>query len=83
MKEIFEGLANVVLKTNGATLLVVPALLPALLVYGGLQSVGRSLWSSGTRRKRIALAQQILSRPRYPGDELCRDIAESALRSES
>jgi hypothetical protein len=83
MKEIFEGLANVVLKTNGATLLVVPALLPALLVYGGLQSVGRSLWSSGTRRKRIALAQQILSRPRYPGDELYRDIAESALRSES
>ena len=82
MREVLEGLASVVVKTGGAALLVVPALLPVLLVYGGLQSAGRSLWSSGTRRKRIALARQILSRPRYPGDELYRDIAESALRSE-
>ena len=83
MKEIFEGLANIVAKTGGAALLVVPALLPALLVYGGLQSVGRSLWSSGTRRKRINRARQILARPRFPGDEFYRDIAETTLRSES
>lgn len=81
MKELFEGLANVVIKTNGAALLLVPALMPVLLIYGGLQSAGRSLWSSGTRRKRISHAQRTLARPRYPGDELYREIAETTLRS--
>lgn len=82
MREILEGFANAVIKTGGVALLVLPALIPALLVYGGLQAVGRSLWSSGTRRKRIAWAKQILSRPRFPGDEFYRDIAETTLRSE-
>lgn len=83
VKEVLEGLANVVVKTGGAALLVVPALLPALLVYGGLQAVGRSLWSAGTRRKRIARAQRVLARPRFPYDELRREIAETTLRSET
>ncbi len=82
MKEVLEGLASLVTKTFGAALLVVPALIPVLLFYGALQPAGRSIWSSGTRRKKIALAQRILSRSRYAGDKFYREIAEAALRAE-
>ena len=75
MKEQLESFGVIVIKTGGLALLVVYPLIPLLLLYAGLQVVGRSLWSSGTRRKRKAFLQQILDAPRKPGDEYYREIA--------
>ena len=79
MKETLESFGVVVARTGGLALLAMFPLLPFLLLWGGLQAAGRSLWSAGTRRKRHAMARQILSRVRYPGDEFYREIAERAL----
>ena len=75
MKELLESFGVIVIKTGGLALLVVYPLLPLLLLYAGLQAAGRSLWSSGTRRKRQEFLQQILDAPRKPGDEYYREIA--------
>ena len=80
MKEALESFGVVVTKTGGVALLVALPILPLALLYGGLQAAGRSLWSAGTRRRHHAIARQILSRPRYPGDEFDREIAENALK---
>lgn len=79
MKETLESFGVVVARTGGLALLVALPLLPFALLYGGLQAAGRSLWSRGTESKRKAMARQILSRARYPGDEFYREIAERAL----
>ena len=76
MKEFLESFGVIVVKTGGLALLVAYPLIPFLLAYAGLQAVGRSLWSSGTRRKRRELADEILSAPRFDGDEFYRDIVE-------
>jgi len=76
VKEFLESLGVIVVKTGGVALLVLYPLLPFFLAYAGLQAVGRSLWSSGTRRRRRKLASEILSATRFDGDEFYRDIAE-------
>ena len=80
VKEVLESFGAVVTRTGGVALLVVFPLIPCILIWGGLQVVGRSLWSAGTRRKRHAMAREILSSARYPGDDFYRDIAERALK---
>lgn len=80
MKEFLESFGVIVLKTGGVALLVVFPLIPFLMAYAGLQAVGRSLWSSGVRRKRRKLSKEILSAPRFDGDEFYRDIAKTTLR---
>ena len=80
MKEFLESFGVAVARTNGVALLVVFPLIPAVIAYAGLQAVGRSLWSAGTRRKNKKLANEILSRPRTPGDEFYRDIARTISR---
>ena len=79
MRELAESFHVVVEKTGGVALLAMLPLVPCFLLWGGLQAAGRSLWSSGTRRKRRAMARQILSHARHPGDEFYRRIAETAL----
>ena len=79
MREVLEQFNAAVARTGGVALLVLYPLIPLLLVYGGLQAVGRSLWSAGTRRKRHAMARRILASPKRPGDEFYRDIAKRAL----
>ena len=74
MKEFLESFGVIVIKTGGVALLVIYPLLPFFLAYAGLQAVGRSLWSSGTRRKRARLAAEIRAIPRFDGDEFYRDI---------
>ena len=80
MRELAESFHAVVERTGGVALLAVLPLIPCFMLWGGLQAAGRSLWSAGTRRKRHAWARGILSRPRRPGDEFYREIAETALR---
>ena len=80
MREFAESFNALVTKTGGVALLAAVPLIPCILLWGGLQAVGRSLWSAGTRRRHHAIARQILSRPRYPGDEFDREIAENALK---
>ena len=80
MRELAESFHAVVERTGGVALLAVLPLVPCFLLWGGLQAAGRSLWSAGTRRKRHAMAREILSRARYPGDEFYRQIAETALK---
>jgi len=79
VKELAESFHVVVERTGGLALLVVMPLVPCFLLWGGLQAAGRSFWSAGARRKRHAMAREILSRARYPGDEFYREIAETAL----
>jgi hypothetical protein len=74
MKEFLESFGVIVIKTGGVALLVIYPILPFLVAYAGLQAVGRSLWSSGTRRRRSKLAAEILSAPRFDGDEFYRDM---------
>lgn len=81
MRELAESFHVLVERTGGVALLVLYPLIPLLLVYGGLQAAGRSLWSAGTRRKRHAMAREILSRARYPGDNFYREVAETALKN--
>ena len=76
MKELAESFHVVVTKTGGVALLAVLPAIPIILLYVGLQLVERSL----RRRKRHAIACQILSRPRYPGDEFYRETAETVLK---
>ena len=76
MKESLESFGVIVVKTGGLALLVVYPLIPFLLLYAGLQAVGRSLWSSGTRKKRARLAAEILAAPRFDGDEFYRDMVK-------
>ena len=83
MKEFLESFGVIVVKTGGLALLVAYPLIPFLLAYAGLQAVGRSLWSSGTRRKRRELADEILSAPRFDGDEFYRDIVEKFAQDKS
>ena len=80
MKEFLESLSSVLIKTGGVGFLVLYPLLPLLLLYAGLQAAGRGIWSSGTRRKDQELADYYLSRPRFPGDEFYREMAETTLR---
>ena len=80
MRELAESFHAAVERTGGVALLVAYPLIPFLLLYGGLQAAGRSLWSAGTRRKRHAMAHEILSSARHPGDEFYRKIAENALK---
>ena len=80
MRELAESFHVVVERTGGVALLAVLPLIPCALLWGGLQAAGRSLWSAGTRRKRHAMAREILSSARHPGDEFYRDIAENALK---
>ena len=78
MKELIESLGVVIIKSGGLALLVIYPLIPLLLLYAGLQAVGRSLWSSGTRRrdrKDQEILQEILDAPRKPGDRYYRDLA--------
>ena len=75
MKEQLESFGVIVVKTGGLALLVVYPLIPLLLLYAGLQAAGRSLWSSGTRRKQQEFFQKILDAPEKPGDEYYREIA--------
>ena len=83
MRETLESFGAMILKTGGLGLLVLYPLIPAIILYAGLQAVGRSLWSAGTRRKDRRLAEQILSAPRSPGDEFYRDMAKDILRRQS
>ena len=76
MKEFLDSFGVIVIKTGGVALLVIYPILPFLLAYAGLQAVGRSLWSSGTRRKRSKLAAEILAAPRFDGDEFYRDMVK-------
>ena len=76
MKEFLESFGVIVIKTGGVALLVIYPILPFFLAYAGLQAVGRSLWSSGTRRKRAKLAAEILATPRFDGDEFYRDMVK-------
>ena len=76
MKEFLESFGVIVIKTGGVALLVIYPLLPFLIAYAGLQAVGRSLWSSGTRRKRRRLASEIMSAPRFAGDDFYRDMVK-------
>lgn len=75
MKEFLESFGVIVVKTGGLALLVVYPLIPVIILYAGLQAVGRSLWSAGTRRKRRAYYDKILAPPRRPGDEFYRESA--------
>ena len=77
MREVLESFSAAVTRTNGVAILVAFPLIPAVIFYSGLQAVGRSLWSAGTRRKNNQLAERILARPRTPGDEFYRDIART------
>ena len=52
MRETLESFGAVVVATGGLALLVICPLIPFLLIYGGLQAVGRSLWGRGTVTKR-------------------------------
>ena len=52
MRQALESFGAVVAATGGVALLVIYPLIPFLLVYGGLQAVGRSLWGRGTVTKR-------------------------------
>ena len=76
MKEFLESFGVIVTKTGGVALLVVYPLIPFLIAYAGLQAVGRSLWSSGTRRRRRKLASGIMSAPRFAGDDFYRDMVK-------
>ena len=75
MKEQMESFGVLVLKTGGLALLVIYPLIPLIIAYLGLQAVGRSLWSAGTRRKRQKFLQQVFDAPRTPGDQYYRDLA--------
>ena len=80
VKEFFESFHVVVERTGGCALL---AALPFMLVaaaYGGLQSVGRSLWSRGTQIKADAWAREILDRPIDSVDPVVRKVAENHFR---
>ena len=80
MRELAESFHVVVERTGGVALLSVLPLIPCFLLWGGLQAAGRSLWSAGCRRKRHAIAREILSSARTPGDEFYKEIAETALK---
>lgn len=75
MKDFLESFGAIVVKTGGLALLVLYPLIPVIILYAGLQAVGRSLWSAGSRRKRQARCNRILSAPRRPGDEFYRESA--------
>ena len=80
MREFAESFHALVTRTGGVALLAVVPLIPCILLWGGLQAAGRSLWSAGTRRRRHAMAREILSSARHPGGEFYREIAETALK---
>ena len=69
-------LVHHIAKASGLALLGLILTSPVMLPYAAL----KALCFFVRRRKRHAWARGILSRPRRPGDEFYREIAETALR---
>ena len=80
MKEIAESFHVVVERTGGAALMAVLPVIPVLLVYSGLQAVGRSFWSKGTEHRRRQLAREILDAPSGFIDPYIQELAQRELR---
>lgn len=80
MKEIAESFHVVVERTSGAALMAVLPLVPVLLLYSGLQAVGRGFWSKGTEHKRRWLAREILNAPSGFIDPYIQELAQRELR---
>ena len=76
MKNFLQDFGAAVDQTGGLLLLVAFPMIPILLIFGGLQAVGRSYWGKGANAKSVEAAKAILAKPRYPGDDLEREIAQ-------
>ena len=70
-------LVHHIAKASGLALLGLILASPVMLPYAAL----KALCFFVRRHRRHAWAREILSCPRYPGDELYREIAENALKS--
>jgi hypothetical protein len=74
VREFAESLAAAIAQTGGLALIALYPLLPVLLLFGGLQAVGRGSWSKGTESKKWA--KEVLS---YETDPMVLAVARNIL----
>lgn len=75
MKNFFQDFASAVDQTGGVLLLALP-IVPLILLFGGLIKASRSSCDRLGNSRAIEIAKATLAKPRYPGDEFDRDIAQ-------